>query len=504
MCDNHHSLSAPAAGTSRRSFLRAAATGLAAVGASGAAVVLPAAAAGETVTHTFTGTFEPGTAPDWYYVPVELPKGVREIEVSYTYDRPEPNLPSGTAGNTLDIGIFDPDGFRGWSGSARSSFRISRSGATPGYLPGPVTPGRWRVQLGPYSVAAAGLHWELTVTLRFGPSGPRYDAAPAARAVEGTGRGWYRGDLHVHSVHSDGRDSLPEVLAAAREAGLAFFASTEHNNPSANLEWGRHVAEDFLVVSGEEVTTRGGHWLALGIPAGAWVDWRYRVQDGAFPEHAARARDLGGMVVAAHPFSPFSGTTWTFGYDDVDAMEVWNGPWTLDDQTAVETWHAMLVAGRFIPAVGTSDSHGRHQPIGRAQTAVLAETLSTGAVVDALRAGRSWLAESSAVGLSFEVAGETCGGTVTAGPLDVLPVSLEVTGVPGGVATVLGPAGPVAIASADPEGRVGLTQDVPAAAVPFLRVEVRRPEPTVPTDPTTGTPGGPMLALTNPVLVTTA
>ena len=235
MCDNHHSLSAPAAGTSRRSFLRAAAAGLATAGASGAAVVLPPAAAGETVTHTFTGTFEPGTAPDWYYVPVELPKGVREIEVSYTYDRPEPNLPSGTAGNTLDIGIFDPDGFRGWSGGARSSFRISRSGATPGYLPGPVTPGRWRVQLGPYSVAATGLHWELTVTLRFGPSGPRYDAAPAARAVEGTGRGWYRGDLHVHSVHSDGRDSLPGVLDAAREAGLAFFASTEHNNPSANL-----------------------------------------------------------------------------------------------------------------------------------------------------------------------------------------------------------------------------------------------------------------------------
>jgi hypothetical protein len=503
VCENRHSLSNPATGTTRRSLLRAAGAAVAVPAVGSTTLASDPAEAASTVTHRFSGTFEPGTAPDWHHVPVEVPPGVREIAVSYTYDRPEPSLPGGLAGNTLDIGIFDPDGFRGWSGGARSSFSISRSGATPGYLPGPLTPGRWRVLLGPYSVAATGLHWELTVTLRLGSSGPRYDAAPAARVVEGTGRGWYRGDLHVHSVHSDGRDALPEVLAAAQEAGLDFFASTEHNTSSAGLEWGRHVPDDFLVVNGEEVTTRGGHWLALGVPAGAWVDWRYRVQDGAFPAHAARVRDLGGMVVAAHPFSPFSGTTWTFGYDDVDAMEVWNGPWTLDDQTALDAWHAMLVAGRFVPAVGTSDSHGRHQPVGHAQTVVLAETLGTGALVDALRRGRSWLAESSAVGLSFEVAGVTCGGTVTAGPLDVLPVALEVTGVPGGVATVLGPAGPVALAAADAEGRIGLTHDVPAAAVPFLRAEVRRPEPTVPTDPTTGTPGGPMLALTNPVFVRT-
>ncbi len=503
MCENRHSLSAPATGTTRRSLLRAAGAA-AAVPAVGAATFAPdPVMAGRSITHRFSGTFDPGTAPDWHHVAVEVPAGVRELSVAYTYDRPEPNLPGGLAGNTLDIGIFDPDGFRGWSGGARSSFSITRSGATPGYLPGPLTPGRWQVVLGPYSVAPTGLHWELTVTLHLGGPGPRYDAAPAARVVEGTGRGWYRGDLHVHSVHSDGRDALPEVLDAAREAGLDFFASTEHNTSSAALEWGRHVPDDFLVVNGEEVTTRGGHWLALGVPAGAWVDWRYRVQDGAFPTHAARVRELGGMVVAAHPFSPFSGTTWTFGYDDVDAMEVWNGPWTLDDQAALDAWHAMLVAGRFVPAVGTSDSHGRHQPVGYPQTVVLAEALGTGALVDALRRGRCWLAESAAVGLSFEVAGATCGGTVTAGPLDLLPVALEVTGVPGGVATVLGPVGPVALATSDPDGRIGLTHDVPAAAVPFLRVEVRRPEPSVPTDPTTGTPGGPVLALTNPVFVRT-
>ena len=101
MCENHHSLSTPDTGTTRRSLLRAAGAGLAVVGAGVATgVPTPGAAAG-TITRSFSGTFWPGTAPDWHYVPVDVPKGVREIEVSYTYDRPEPNLPNGTAGNTL-------------------------------------------------------------------------------------------------------------------------------------------------------------------------------------------------------------------------------------------------------------------------------------------------------------------------------------------------------------------------------------------------------------------
>jgi hypothetical protein len=504
VCENHHSLTGPVGGTDRRSFLRAAGftAGLSGLSLSVTEVLaISPAAAGSSVTMTVTGSFLPGTAPDWYAVPVDVPRGVSEIEVSYSYDRPEPSLPSGLAGNTLDIGVFDAHGFRGWSGGARSSFGISRSSATPGYLAGPIGDGRWQVLLGPYSVAATGLHWQVAVTLHFGPGGPRFEPAPAPRSVAGTGPGWYRGDLHVHSVHSDGRDTLPEVLAAARSAGLDFLASTDHNTSSAGLEWGRVVPDDYLVVNGEEVTTRGGHWTALGIPAGSWIDWRYRVQDGAFPRYAAQVRALGGMVVACHPFSPFPGTTWTFGYDDVDAIEVWNGPWTLDDQTAVEQWHALLVAGHYLPATGSSDSHGAHQPVGHPHTVVRAGSLATGALVDAIRQGRSWLAESAAVNLGFDVAGATCGETATAAATDLLPVRLEVTGVPGCMATVLGPAGPLLVAPADPSGRVVVDEGLPAAAVPFLRVEVRRPQPEVPTDPTTGTPGGPMVALTNPVFV---
>ncbi|MDH6218255.1 hypothetical protein M2283_005587 [Streptomyces pseudovenezuelae] len=58
-------------------------------------------------TRTVSGTLPPG-APDYVYVPVEVPDGVRELWVSYSYDRP--SVPAGTPGNALDIGLFDERG----------------------------------------------------------------------------------------------------------------------------------------------------------------------------------------------------------------------------------------------------------------------------------------------------------------------------------------------------------------------------------------------------------
>src|SRR5437773_3719910 len=115
-------------------------------------------------SRTLTGHIPYG-APDWVYIPVEVPDGVNRISVSYDYDRPAP--PAGYDGNALDIGVFDEDGFqlgnaagfRGWSGGFRNSFTISASDATPGYLPGPVRRGTWQVIVGPYKVVPAGLNW---------------------------------------------------------------------------------------------------------------------------------------------------------------------------------------------------------------------------------------------------------------------------------------------------------------------------------------------------------
>src|SRR5215475_3345217 len=143
---------------SRRGFLAAATV----AGVAGAVTLTPvrfaSAATGGSHTQTINGHFDIGV-PDFVYVPVEVPAGVAQIDVSYSYNRPA--VPAGVLGNALDIGIFDERGtelgkkagFRGWSGGFRTSFSISNSDATPGYLPGPVNAGTWYIAFGPYTVA---------------------------------------------------------------------------------------------------------------------------------------------------------------------------------------------------------------------------------------------------------------------------------------------------------------------------------------------------------------
>jgi len=59
-----------------------------------------------------------------------------------------------------------------------------------------------------------------------------------------------RGDLHSHTTLSDGRNSLEEMAAAARERGYAYLAITDH---SASHGFGDHVTAERLWERVEEV-----------------------------------------------------------------------------------------------------------------------------------------------------------------------------------------------------------------------------------------------------------
>ncbi|MEV4437540.1 CehA/McbA family metallohydrolase [Streptomyces sp. NPDC049577] len=461
---------------------------------------------GHEETRKVTGRLPTG-APDFVHLPVEVPPGVREIAVSYTYDRPD--VPPGTQGNACDIGIFDErgtqlggEGFRGWSGGARTEFALSAERATPGYLAGPIGPGTWHVVLGPYTVAPQGMAYEVTVTLRYGPRGTTPRPVYPPQRAKGRGRAWYRGDNHLHSVHSDGRRTPAEIAAAARAAGLDWITTTEHNTTSAHGAWqglwGPHPDGELLILTGEEITTRNGHVLALGTDPGVLVDWRYRARDGVFPRFARRVRAAGGLVVPAHPFATCVGCNWKFGFDDADLVEVWNGPYTPDDEMAVAAWDALLVAavrggnGRWLPAMGNSDAHREPQVVGLPQTVVLADDLSRPALLAALRAGRSWIAESSAVSLSFTTVDGRgghagIGDRLRAAPDAAVTARLEVSGVPKDcTASFITDQGRLFTAPLPAGGRLEWRTTPSYAA--YVRAEVRKPD-------------GAMVALTNPVFL---
>ncbi len=483
--------------------------GTAATALTSGTVSFAAADEGGTRSSTARGVLPPGS-PDYVYLPVDVPRGVAEIAVSYTYEKTP--VPAGTQGNALDIGIFDErgtelggPGFRGWSGGARGSFFIRGDEATPGYLAGPVRAGTWHIALGPYTVAPEGLPYEVTVTLRTGPTAPTPRPGYPPQRAKGRGRAWYRGDCHLHSVHSDGGRTPAGIAAGARAAGLDFINSSEHNTTSAHGAWGGLWGDDLLVLTGEEVTTRNGHVLALATDPGTFVDWRYRARDNRFGRYAKAVRRAGGLVVPAHPHATCIGCHWKFGLGEADAVEVWNGAYTPDDEIALAEWDNSLVAAArsskpWVPAMGNSDAHREPDRIGLPQTVVLAEELSREAIVAGIRAGHSYITESSAVSLSFGVSdgrGRHAGiGERLRASGDDTPVTvrLEVTGAPDCTAHFVTDQGTL-FTSALPKSGTGTAQwrTTPANAA-YVRAEVRHPA-TVP-----GLPGA-LAALTNPVFL---
>lgn len=297
-------------------------------------------------------------------------------------------------------------------------------------------------------------------------------------------------------MHSDGRHTPTEIAGLARAAGLDFINSSEHNTHTAHAAWADALSPDLLILTGEEITTRTGHVLAVGTDPGTFVDWRYRAREGPFGRFARAIRGAGGLVVPAHPHATCIGCAWKFGFDEADAVEVWNGPWTPDDEVSLASWDATLCGAdgeRWLPAVAGSDHHRDPDRIGGPQTVVLAEDLTRQAVLAGIRAGRSYAAESAQVTVGFEAVGGRgehagIGERLRVAPdADVL-IRLTVTGAPGCELRLITDLGPAVTA---PDATALEWHTTPARSA-YVRAEVRHPAATPPL------PGAPA-AFTNPV-----
>jgi hypothetical protein len=321
------------------------------------------------------------------------------------------------------------------------------------------------------------------------------------RRVAGRGPGWHRGDRHVHSVRSVGGELTPAQLAeAARAAGLDFLAVTEHRTCDTYADWAEPAGDDLLVILGQEVTTRTGHWLALGIPAGQPIEWRYGVRDDLIERQLDQVHGAGGLCVAAHPQAPYPSGVFMYPYQGFDVVEVWNGqwrsdlPWNADNEAALAEWGRTLAfdihRGRWRPAMGNSDTHLAGQ-LGVPHTVVFTEELSVDAVLAGIRAGRSWIAGSAEIELSLSASAGDRGagiGERLATEGEPVVVRVDVSGAPGGTVSFHTDRGTTHRESLTADGSAAVTWHTNAAEALFVRVEVRHP-------------GGHMAALTNPVIL---
>ncbi|MGH7623051.1 MAG: PHP domain-containing protein, partial [Gemmatimonadaceae bacterium] len=225
------------------------------------------------------GVVTPDAVREQYlYLPFEMPPGARRLNVNYYYDNQVNGAQETNPGNNIDIGVFDTrgadfliGGFRGWSGGARTSFFVEPRAATPGYLRGPLQPGEWTIIFGCSKIDDPTVHYRVNIDVELDVlSAPADDAgavpgpgAPRVRAIAGASNGspgrWYRGDLHAHSEHSDGANTVDEIVEYTRRAGLEYFALTDHNTISHWDDLARLNTSDApLLIAGEEITMYGG------------------------------------------------------------------------------------------------------------------------------------------------------------------------------------------------------------------------------------------------------
>lgn len=336
---------------------------------------------------------------DYLAVPFEVPAGTVEILFRHRHDTP---------GTTLDFGIEDPSGFRGWGGRLGEDTVIGEEESSRCYLPGPIEPGTWRVDIGKAFLTAKRVHWTVELEFRDAATIEARARAPfEPRVLEREAR-WYRGDFHVHSSESgDAGASLDAISQLARARGLDFVNLSDHNTVSQHGLASAHQdgLDDLLLLRGSEVTTYGGHGTAVGNPL--YVE-HHIGREGATIEHALdQVTAAGGIFIINHPELDLGdgdfciGCPWSYGeagIDRVAGIELATGAYDylpVFGRQVLAMWDGMLDRGHHITGTGGSDDHqARSEPaaydsqIGTPCTVVWAEELSEAAIIDGVRRGR--------------------------------------------------------------------------------------------------------------------
>ncbi|HEY1767867.1 MAG TPA: CehA/McbA family metallohydrolase [Terracidiphilus sp.] len=409
-------------------------------------VAQPAPLAPAFTDQVLNGVVHGSQNQSYVKVPFAVPAGTERVTITFAYTAKEQHT-------NLDLGMLDPAGLRCWSGGNKSMLTVGLSDATPSCLPGAIAPGTWNVLIGvpnirPQVESHYTIHVYLSKTgvvaqqpallrepLRIGPDAHPSDEKPAVGAP-----GWFRGDLHMHTAHSDGQcpsqtgKMVPcpvffTVDAAARR-GLDFIAITDHNATS-HYDAMRELQPYFdkvLLIPGREITTFQGHINFLGTTD--FVDFRLGSREIPDMNTLLRNADqAGGITSINHPSAPSGeiclGCGWTpatkVDMHLLTAVEAVNGGSELSGLSGVPFWNRQLNDGCRLTGIGGSDNHRPFTPldqpssVGSPTTVIYATELSVPAILAGIRAGHVFIDAQGTRDRLLELTAQTGSGQAHAG-----------------------------------------------------------------------------------------
>jgi hypothetical protein len=374
-----------------------------------------------------TGHIEGPRLSGYDFHEVVLPDGVTEVRALLTY-----------TDGMLFLTVFGPTGYRGTVMDPDARGRVTLDAlchadrASPGIIAGSIEPGTWRFVID-HGPDLEGIDYRLVVMYAVNPeaattaSAARVPLAIPAAHVINDSPGWYRGELHSHSIESDGKRPAAVVARVAEEVGLDFLSLTDHFAVSGWHHARRALTGRTLLIRGCEITSRLGHANIHGIttPIDPCVDGPgWTINDALDEIHRQ-----GGIFGVNHPFAAVLG--WRnedLDWDKVDVMEVIHALDRPNNNLQLALWDHHLRTGRRIVGVGGTDSHdpaeGRHR-LGNLVTWVDADELSEGGIIDGIRRGRVFVSYGPFVEFQITAAGKPFRMWETA-PADGGPIEIQV------------------------------------------------------------------------------
>jgi hypothetical protein len=362
----------------------------------------------ETFRNDFTRTLSERDSKQNIPFSVQVPGGTMHIKIRFTF---APEIVDDIQ-NLLTLTVFDPSGWRG-AGHRHSELTevlIGEDYASPGYLTGQVQAGMWTVVVDTHMVMP-GVDCDILLQVS-GSNEPierRWVPLKAGRTAS-RGRGWYRGDLHAHTIHSDAVWDVPDLVAYARAQHLDFATLSDHNTVSGLAQMDAACADDLLTMGGLELTTFWGHALALGLRD--WVDWRVHTDGRTMEQIEAEVTQRGGLFIIAHPKGigdPYcTGCGWVYPSimpGPARVVEVWNTNWISEsnNEAGLELAFDWMNQGYRLALTSGADNHGRNPELMHyGFNLVYADDLSEREILRAIRAGHLYLSAGPKLKLEAE------------------------------------------------------------------------------------------------------
>ncbi len=368
----------------------------------------------ETFRTTFIREFTANDTKRHFSFPLQVPEETTCLRISLYYS---PLLVE-RIHNLLTLTVFSPSGWRGEGhrGGNRKDVLLAADHASPGFVPGAIEAGAWSVVVNTQLVMPGP---ECNMRLEvWGTDEPRSEpvCAPTAAKTASRGAGWYRGDLHNHTRHSDGAWEASDLAAFARSKKLDFITLSDHNTISGLAEMAAQGGDDLLIVKGLELTTFWGHALALGTDEA--LDWRLEPGKRSMEDIAGEVTRRGGLFIIAHPMADgdpkCTGCNWLYSEMMPGAarvVEVWNEDWQAsNNEDSLRLAFDWLNLGCRLALTSGSDNHGGRM-VRRTFgfDVVFAQDLSEAEILRAVREGHLYLSSGPGLVFSAEAQGVRVG-----------------------------------------------------------------------------------------------